>query len=96
MKEIWNWLITSSADPAKTGLLMRGFLVWAVAQAVDLSTLACTLLDYCLDLGPLEGLIDPIVGFTIAGLTLVSYAMMIVGAVRKVWLNRWTAFGKQL
>ncbi len=91
LKDFWGWLVTSSQDPQKTGLLVRGALLWVVAQVLAMAPLLCQWANLCFDTGALSGLVDPIVGFVVSALSLLSYGMMVVGGLRKLWLSRWRA-----
>jgi hypothetical protein len=95
MNNFISWLVTSSANPDKVGIAVRGVLVWVLAQAVDLSTMVCRVAGYCIDLGPFQGLVEPTVAFVVAALTLLGYGMFIFGILRKAWLNRWAAAPNQ-
>ena len=82
MNELIQWLITSSADPKKVSLAVRGALL-AIAPIVMYAT-GLTEADF-------NNLVEAIVTGAFALTTLVSVMQIAWGLLRKVNLGRWSA-----
>lgn len=93
MKELWNWLITSSADPEKTSATVKGFLKLFVGQIAQALSAACSVGIYCMagNLDWLNNIID-LVGLIVFGvLTTWGAIQALYGIARKVHFGRWAA-----
>ncbi len=94
MKTIWNWLVTSSADPEKTSLMLKGLLLAGGAYLVQAAAVACTLgIAYvCLINAP--G-VDQTVAYVVQFATGILYAfgalIGLIGFCRKIYYGRWSA-----
>jgi hypothetical protein len=90
---IFNWLITSSADPANTSLAVKGMLTFAGGWLLHAVTLACGLGLYCvgIDATWINQAIDQIVNAVYFGASLLGAVIAIVGLIRKLYHGRWSA-----
>lgn len=91
MKELFSWLVTSSADPARLGLMVRGLLVGIVPAISFMMPLACSLIHVCVDLSAISPAIDAIVQIVVALATVISGGMILLGLIRKAVLGQWSA-----
>ena len=82
MNELIQWLITSSADPKKVSLAVRGALL-AIAPIAMYAT-GLTEADF-------NNLVEAIVTGVFALTTLASMMQIVWGLLRKVNLGRWSA-----
>lgn len=90
--DLKNWLITSSADPTKTSLAVKGAVLLAGSQLVRVLDIACSFGLACL--GVNADLINQIAQGTE---TVVQGALLTVGGIgivwgilRKIYLQRWS------
>ena len=94
IKQIYNWLTTSSADPLKTSATVKGVLKVAVAEVLRHASTACSLGIVCIADGDAEA-INSVIEATTAGLAGILYVWGAVqgayGAYRKWKFGRWTA-----
>jgi hypothetical protein len=91
LRQIIDWLTTSSADPERTSSTIKGILKVGAAQVIHTATVACSVGVACAfgDLSWLNGAADL--------LGLVAYGVLILwgagqgffGLWRKVRLGRW-------
>lgn len=81
MIDFLKWLITSSADPKRISLAVRGFLMGLVPVLMMLSGVTET------DASTMVELIENLVfyGFSIVAVVQAGY-----GLIRKVWRGRWS------
>ena len=93
MNYLFDWLITSSADPKKTGIAVYGVLSIIGSQLLHITGVLCTLSLYCfaIDQTVLTDMIAAIVSFVETALLLVGITFTIFGLMRKVVLGRWAA-----
>ena len=82
MQQTLNWLVTSSKDPHALSLTVKGLLL-AITPIVMYS-LGLTEADFNDIVGAIVNLV-----FTVA--TAFSAVMTVLGLLRKVKLNRWSA-----
>lgn len=82
MTNIWNWLITSSANPEQTSLTIKGLLVGIAPIAVILLHL---------DTANYGALVDAIAGIIFWAGSILSAIMTIYGVMRKISFGRWSA-----
>ena len=78
----WNKLITSSADPKKISLTVRGFLI-AVAP-IAMLLLGVNDIQF-------NEAVDAVVNVVFLGTSLWSAVWVLYGTIRKVKLGRWSA-----
>jgi len=80
MKDIFNKLVTSSTDPTKLSLMVKGFLVGLIPVLMILT-------------GASEADLNGIIGYISQAVFLVTslYAVgaSLYGALRKLYLGRW-------
>lgn len=83
MKNLFSWLVTSSADPTKVALTVKGFLGTVASIIVMVSPL------FHLKIGSddLNGVVDGVVQFITVAFGLVSATATIVGFIRKIYLT---------
>lgn len=93
MKSIFNWLITSSADPKKTSLALKGVLTVAGAHALQAVTLACGLGLYCvgIDAEWVNDFVQTMTDLAYAVLFLFGTGVTLWGLLRKARYGRWSA-----
>jgi hypothetical protein len=91
--EFINWLVTSSSDPQKYSLALKGVLMMGVAAAIQLMPLTCGLHLICLDASVLNSVVETIANIAYLALSLVGGVATLYGLVRKAWLNQWSAYG---
>ena len=90
--EFIKWLVTSSADPAKYSSTVKGALGLVVAWLIQLSPFFCGAHIICVDTSLLNSVVETIGTIVYLGLSLVSALALLFGAVRKLWLNTWSAY----
>lgn len=90
---IVNWLITSSADPRKTSLAVKGALVLGGSQIVRLFDTVCSFGLACIgvDLTMLNQLAEAVEAIVYGALVVWGIAWVIWGMGRKAYLARWSA-----
>ena len=93
MKRIINWLITSSADPRKTSLALKGVLMYLAAQLLVVLNAACGFGLYCagIDADGLNQIVELTVAIVNMALTLVGLVLTLWGLLRKIAHGRWSA-----
>jgi len=93
MKQFWNWLVTSSADPSKTSLAIKGLLTIGSAYVLNIAYITCRLAIYCLPITQtwLTQTIDVIATIIQFGLLLVGAIIALIGLPRKAWIGQWSA-----
>jgi len=93
--EFIKWLVTSSADPQRYSLAVKGALSLGVAWLIKLAGITCGIALICLsfDADVLMSAVDTIANIVYLALTLVGAAWTLWGLLRKAWLNRWSAYG---
>lgn len=74
--------LMSSADPAKVGLAVRGFLTMVIPILIIFTGLPEKEINTA---------VDTIVAITIAGTTIFGGIQFLLGLARKARLGRWTA-----
>lgn len=90
--DLKNWLITSSSDPSKTSLAVKGAVLLAGSQIVRVLDIACSFGLACLGVNA-----DVINGIAQATETVVYGTLLAVGGItivwgilRKIYLGRWS------
>lgn len=93
MKERYNWLITSSADPRNTSLAVKGALTIMGANLLHAAVFACTLSIVCapIDQTTVDEFVAGVSQFIELALLAVGVVITLIGLVRKVINGRWTA-----
>ena len=90
--EFIKWLVTSSANPEKYSSLVKGALGLAAAWLLQLSPLVCGAHIICVDPQLIDSIVQTIGSIVYLGLSLVSAVAFLFGVLRKLWLNRWSAY----
>lgn len=87
-----NWLITSSSDPRKTSLFVKGLILFGGAWVVRAVDTACTWGVVCLgiDSAIVNNVAEAVEGVIFAGMLLVGSIVALVGIVRKFIVGRWS------
>lgn len=90
-----KWLVTSSANPTKYSLALKGVLTMGAAYLFQALAITCALHLACLaiDNGMAEQAIETIASIAYLGLSLIGAVSFLWGLGRKAWLNRWSALG---
>lgn len=92
MKDFINWLITSSADPTKVALSVKGSALVVGAIVVQAAAAACSFGLKCFGID--ASLVNEIAGgiYTIvyAAMLLFGGFMVVGGVIRKFYLGRWS------
>jgi hypothetical protein len=93
MNSFLSWLITSSADPRKTSLAVKGGVILIGSQAVRLLGIACSFGLACLgvDVTLINQLADGIEALIYGALVVIGLSMTLYGLARKAYLARWSA-----
>lgn len=98
MNKFFTWLTTSSVNPAKTSLAIRGVLVGIIPTIVWILPHICTYTSVCIDPNSLPVFFEIIVKIIEGILTLVqvigviiSSVMVGIGLVRKMINGQWSA-----
>lgn len=82
MKDFIAWLVTSSADPRKVSLTVKGFLL-------GLAPLAMFLLGFTE--AEAQSAADAIANLVLLALSIVSTIQIVWGLMRKATAGRWSA-----
>lgn len=85
IKNIWNWLVTSSTDPNKVALSVKAFLTTLGGFLVLLSPL----LHLQIGNDQITALVNGAAQLVVIGLTLVSMLVAAFGIVRKLLSTDW-------
>ncbi len=93
MKDVFNWFVTSSADPEKYSLALKGTLLGFGAYALQASTLLCGFGILCLgiDADWLNSAIGAVSALVAGILYVIAAVQVIYGLARKVKLGQWSA-----
>jgi hypothetical protein len=93
MRDIYNWFITSSADPKNTSLFIKGVIMSAGAFVVQAAAVACNVGLYCI--GVDSEIVNEFAGtmeaLTFALMIIVGSVMTLMGLIRKIKVGRWSA-----
>jgi hypothetical protein len=94
-KNFWDWLITSSADPQRTSLMIKGVLTIGGGKLLAVLTALCGLGMICLgiDANWLQQCIELITQIVLGVFYLIGASVALVGLIRKVKLGRWSSVG---
>lgn len=88
----WNWLTTSSADPEKTALTVKGILVGIIPVAISLAPTLCGLHLVCLGSDEVSNIINMLAQIALALGAAASSIMIVVGLIRKAIKGQWSAY----
>lgn len=93
IKNFWNWLVTSSADPEKTSLLIKGVMTIGAGKLLSVLTALCGLGLLCLGIDAtwLQQAIDILTQLSLGALYILGAGIAAWGMGRKVKLGRWSA-----
>lgn len=82
----WQWLVSSSADPKKTSLLIRGLLVIGSGYVLNGTDFLCRYAQKCLPIDQtfITKMIDGLTDWSFLILAAVGAVMATWGAIRKV------------
>lgn len=83
MKKIWDWLVTSSADPSKLALTVKGFLGMAATFLVFVSPI----LHLHLGDEQVTAVSDLVVQIVVVLAGIVSAIATLLGLARKIYLT---------
>lgn len=92
IKYFINWFITSSADPLKTSLALRGFLIAILPKIVIALPIICSMVSVCIDPAHLNPVIDILADITKWTMYVVGGIVGLVGLYRKLKNGRWSSF----
>lgn len=89
MKEFIRWVVVSSADPKKTSLMVRGFLLGLVPATLSLISALCGFGLFCIGIDSygLNQLVESLTEVIQLVLTAVASMWMAWGLIRKVYLT---------
>lgn len=89
LTKAWDWLVTSSADPARVSLTVRGALLALVPTVLGIVSAACGFGIICLGVDePLLNQIIESIAALIQGVLAVVAALWVVwGLIRKIVLS---------
>ena len=90
--EIIKWIVTSSADPTRYSVMVKGALGMGAAWLLQLSPLTCGLHLICVEPAVLDSAVQTIGNIVYLGLSLVGAIAFLWGLGRKIWLNRISAY----
>ena len=86
-----TWLVTSSSDPEKYSATAKGALGLLLAWFLQISPLVCGAHIVCIDPNILTTVFQTLGNVVYFGLSFISAVVFIFGAVRKIYLGRWSA-----
>lgn len=96
MKTIFDYIVTSSADPRKTSLFVKGIglmmVSWIGAEGAQLMGIMCQVGHYCYPVTPdlidqLKHWVDIISQGVFFLMSLIGCVVALYGGVRKAWLT---------
>lgn len=83
LKNIFNWIYTSSADPSKVSLTVKSVLLGIVPIIISVAGLT----HLNIDSGTLTSMFDAVATLVQDVLTVVSTIGVVYGGVRKIYLS---------
>jgi hypothetical protein len=94
IQETLAWLTTSSADPKKYSLALKGALKIGAGYLLQALAITCSLHLACLniDSSMVDAAIQNISACACVVLWLWGAGQFVWGIARKAWLNRWSAY----
>lgn len=90
--EFIKWLVTSSADPQRYSMTVKGALSLWAAWVIQFLPITCGFHLICVDQTVLMTAVDTIGNIVYLGLSLLGAVQVLVGLGRKAWLNRVSAY----
>lgn len=90
IKKFWAWLITSSNDPTKVSLAVKGAAVFGVSLVIQVAPFACQFVKVCIDTSILSPVPEILANIASLVLQVVALAIVLIGLIRKIWLGRWS------
>jgi hypothetical protein len=89
-----KWLVTSSSDPQKVSLTVKGALAFCGAYLLQLSPVLCGFHIICISIDGdvLTSAINTTANIVYLSLSLVGSIAFLVGLGRKIWMGRWSSF----
>lgn len=86
---IWNWIVASSADPKKTSLLIKGFMVIGSGYVLNGVEMLCRFAQQCLPIDQtlLTQLIDNATDVVFYIMLAIGAVMAAIGAARKIYFR---------
>jgi hypothetical protein len=90
--EFIKWLVTSSADPTKYSLMVKGVLSMWAAWVIQALPITCGLHLICVDQTVLMSAVETMGNIVYLGLSLIGAVYFLWGLGRKIWLNRISAY----
>lgn len=86
LQKVWTWLITSSADPARVSLTVRGALLALIPTILWLVSTACGFGIVCLGVDEpfLNQFVESLVALVQALLTAIAAVWVVWGMIRKI------------
>jgi hypothetical protein len=93
LKDWFNWFITSSSDPLKFSMTVRGTLLIAGSYALKAAVIACGLGIYCLgiDQSAINQIVDSGANLAQGAALIVGSVMAVIGIWRKFKNKQWSA-----
>ncbi len=92
LKRWFDLLVTSSSDPLKFSLTVRGAATLAGAWVLKVAVIACTF-GYCVGItdDTIHQAIEIVTNFGYGAALIVGSVMAVVGLLRKIKNGQWTA-----
>lgn len=89
MKNLWNWIVRSSADPKRVSLTVRASLLMLVPAAMSVISAACGFGLVCVgvDAPALNQIVESIAALLELILMLIAGVLFAVGLIRKIALT---------
>lgn len=89
IKTAWAWIITSSKDPSRYSLMVRGALLAIVPTVLSVLSAACGFGLICLGVGAgdLNQVAENVGAIVQSVLTIVAALMFVYGLLRKIYLT---------
>ena len=82
-KQAWDWLVTSSADPNKVAVTVKG----ALSTAAGLVIMASPLFHLSIGSDQINAVVDALVQIVVIALTIFSGCLTLFGLARKIYLT---------
>ena len=92
MRNAWNWLLTSSADPKKTGAWVKGLAILAGSQVVRVVNVACDFGLTCLGVTQehVNSFAEGAELFVTGAMIIIGLGVTLFGLGRKAYYARWS------
>lgn len=89
---VLKWFVTSSADPTRYSLAVKGAVGLAVAWLIQISPFICAAAIICLDPTVLQSVVQTSGTIVYDVLSLISACAFLYGIARKVYVGRFSAY----